>query len=221
MRLFYFLILGILFASCGIVKQAAKKELHDGVYTQLENGQKHAIYLENQGDTLQFFVHNKLGPAIPAIVNSPKNYLLHHASFDIDVITIPVKYRTSVQSIPGQLTSDINASLYLGWRNDLFKIRYPLTPTGKYKRRVEHIGFSFGGLLGIGNSVINSDVSSLPISNEYQGIVFSKGIAGIMAINNFTVGLAYGTDQLLDSNKSTWLFEQKPWFGLAIGLNLN
>lgn len=75
--------------------------------------------------------------------------------------------------------------------------------------------------LGIGNSVINSDVSSLPISNEYQGIVFSKGIAGIMAINNFTVGLAYGTDQLLDSNKSTWLFEQKPWFGLAIGLNLN
>jgi hypothetical protein len=75
--------------------------------------------------------------------------------------------------------------------------------------------------VGLGNSVINSDVSQGFIPYEYQGITFSKGITGIIAINNFTVSVAYGFDNLLDKNSRQWIYNQKPWLGLALGLNLN
>lgn len=51
--------------------------------------------------------------------------------------------------------------------------------------------------------------------------MWSKGIAGIVAINGFTVGLTFGFDKLLDKNRTVWIYEEKPWFGLAVGLNLN
>ncbi|MFY9310502.1 MAG: hypothetical protein WAQ28_15765 [Bacteroidia bacterium] len=60
---------------------------------------------------------------------------------------------------------------------------------------------------------------AIPI--EYDGVVWNKGIAGIIAVNNFTVGLAAGFDNLLDNNHRLWVYESKPWFGLAFGLNLN
>lgn len=59
------------------------------------------------------------------------------------------------------------------------------------------------------------------ISTEYDGIVWPKGVAGIIAVNNFTVGVSLGFDNLLDRNKQFWIYESKPWFGLAFGLNLN
>lgn len=59
------------------------------------------------------------------------------------------------------------------------------------------------------------------ISQEYDGVVWNKGLAGILAINNFTVGLSLGIDNLLDKNKKVWIYESKPWVGIAFGLNLN
>ncbi|WP_165940196.1 MULTISPECIES: hypothetical protein [Dyadobacter] len=57
--------------------------------------------------------------------------------------------------------------------------------------------------------------------SEYDGLVWGKGIAGIIGINNFTIGLAIGFDNLLDKNKQVWIYQGKPWLGLAFGLNLN
>ncbi len=216
-----FILITLTLTSCGLSKQLPKKELIDGNYTFIENKERKAVYIENQSDSLIGFVEKKVAYRIPATSTREQQFLFHKASFDLDVLTIPVKFRGSQQSIPNQLTSEINASLYLGFRNDLFHINYPLSASGARKRTIEHVGFSFGGLFGIGNSVINSDVSNSVINNEYQGITMTKGLAGIIAINNFTVGLAYGWDHLLDSNQNNWIYNQKPWFGLAIGLNLN
>ncbi|WP_294671259.1 hypothetical protein [uncultured Fluviicola sp.] len=47
------------------------------------------------------------------------------------------------------------------------------------------------------------------MQQEYDGIVWSKGLAGIFAINRFTVRLAFGFDNLPDKNKSTWIYESK------------
>lgn len=59
------------------------------------------------------------------------------------------------------------------------------------------------------------------LPDEYDGIVWSKGVATIFAVNNFTLGLAFGFDNLLDENRRIWLYESKPWAGLTFGLNLN
>ena len=68
---------------------------------------------------------------------------------------------------------------------------------------------------------MNPWVTNNQIVTEYDGVVWSKGVAGIIAINNFTIGLAIGFDDLLDNNKKYWIYQAKPWVGFAFGLNLN
>ena len=58
-------------------------------------------------------------------------------------------------------------------------------------------------------------------STEYDGLVLQKGIAGIVAINKLTIGISVGLDNLLGKNNKTWIYENKPWFGLMLGLNIN
>ncbi len=59
------------------------------------------------------------------------------------------------------------------------------------------------------------------ILTEYDGLIFQKGISGIIAVNKLTVGLSLGSDNLLDHNKKKWIYENKLWYGLMLGLNLN
>jgi hypothetical protein len=181
------------------------------------------VLIETQNDTLLVFSENgKKELSLLAISSVPQhNFTLEKSTFDIDVLAIPAKYRVSLSGMPAQLNSEINAALYFGKRNDYFQVNFEKSPTNRFKRKIDHYGFSIGGFVGLGNSVINSDVSQGLIPYEYQGITFSKGIAGIIAINNFTLGMAYGFDNLLDNNSSQWIYNQKPWVGLALGLNLN
>ncbi|HNU42133.1 MAG TPA: hypothetical protein PKH83_06555 [Cyclobacteriaceae bacterium] len=39
--------------------------------------------------------------------------------------------------------------------------------------------------------------------------------------NTLTVGFALGWDYMADENKTIWIYQNKPWFGLSIGLNIN
>ncbi|MDX5480835.1 MAG: hypothetical protein LPK07_04055, partial [Hymenobacteraceae bacterium] len=59
------------------------------------------------------------------------------------------------------------------------------------------------------------------IGYEYEGMVWLNGIAGIVGVNNITLGLAVGLDHLFDRNRHDWIYQHKPWIGLAFGLNLN
>ena len=59
------------------------------------------------------------------------------------------------------------------------------------------------------------------LQQKYEGIAWSKGIEGILGVNNFTVGINLGFDNLFNKNKGIGLYNNKPWLGLAFGLNLN
>ena len=71
------------------------------------------------------------------------------------------------------------------------------------------------------NYAMNPANTSNAILTEYDGIVLQKGIAGIVAMNKLTLGLSLGFDNLIDNNRTVWVYNNKPWFGLMLGLNLN
>lgn len=215
------LSISILFSNCSAINQLHKKEFSDGSYNQIINGEKHPIQIENAEDTIKLYSNTKNIEILTLNTSSNKFYQFNKSSFDIDFITIPVKYRASTSGIPNQLSSDINASIYLGSRKDVFNLNYPMSISGTHKRKIEHFGYSFGFILGIGNTFISEHTTNKTVFTEYQGIVLSKGIAGIIALHNYTIGLSYGFDQLLDKNRKHWIYQQKPWLGLTIGLNLN
>ncbi len=142
-------------------------------------------------------------------------------TLDLDFLTIPLKYRPKQLNVPSQLNATLNGAVYIGYRTDLYKVSYSKTPLNSNIRNINHYGFSFGFLSGLGNTAMNPTTTFDNISTEYDGIIWTKGIAGIFAINNLTAGLTLGFDNLLDQNRKFWIYESKPWLGLTFGLNLN
>lgn len=236
-EIFIVFVFILFFTSCGIVKNTSKYELSDGKYRSKNFYQKKIeIYLQNKEDTIIIYPlkKNEKGCVIldtiflksqiiakTTIVNSHKNKMLHQKSFDVDFLTIPFKYRSAQKDLPNQFTTNLNGAVYFGYRNDFYKLKYIENPLNKFDRKINHYGLSFGFFTGFGGTAMNSSVTQDQIIKEYDGTIWSKGIAAIAGIDNFTIGLAFGYDDLMDSNRQFWIYQQKPWFGLAFGLNIN
>ncbi|MBC8156218.1 MAG: hypothetical protein H7Z72_25305 [Bacteroidetes bacterium] len=150
-----------------------------------------------------------------------KSWTFQRTEVDIDVFTLPFKIRPAQAQLPPQLNSNFNAAVYVGRRIDLYNYRWKsVTPTFDV-RRLQSRGFGYGLFAGIGSVSINEFVTRSPIGIEYEGVVLNAGIATIYDARIFNIGLALGVDQLLDRNRQRWIYQQKPWFGVLFGLNLN
>lgn len=173
MRLLGYFSFIFLLGSCGVIRNTPKFCLLDGVYQT--NQEK--VFIETQNDTLLVFSENEMKPlnSLPLSTKSQQsNFVFQKSTFDLDVLAIPVKYRVSKTVIPAQLTSEINAALYFGKRNDYFQVNFEKSSTNRFKRKIDPYGFSMGGFVGLGNSVINGDVSQGLVSYEDQGITFLR-----------------------------------------------
>ena len=224
----------LVLSSCASVKDIPKYQLADGYYkSKLFNKDHKAVYIDNSEDSIAVYQADRNTKIIDSFTSSKKIFpqqtvndiytstTFTQASFDIDFLTIPFKYRPAQKDFPRQFNTNLNGAVYLGYRNDVYHLKYKKTPLHQLQRRVEHYGFSFGFITGLGGTTMNPWVTNTHITSEYDGVVWSKGVAGIFGINNVTIGLAVGYDDLLDKNKQYWIYQRKLWVGLGFGLNLN
>jgi hypothetical protein len=86
---------------------------------------------------------------------------------------------------------------------------------------MNHFGYSPGFFGGLGATSMNPFVTNNQIAEEYDGVVLSAGVAGLVGIGNLIFGAAIGLDHLMDKNHRSWIYQGKPWVGLTIGLNVN
>lgn len=230
------LLVSLMSAGCAALKDLPQYHFADGFYRTSSLGEKNeVIYVDNAEDTLLIYPALKPeGKYIPDLesglvlvfppqeVGSPvAQYRFHYHSIDLDVFTIPVIYRPAINPVPHQLSSNLNGQVFLGYRLDHYNMRYDPDPMQFMQRSVTHYGTSLGVFTGIGSSVMNPTVTRDQILQEYDGLVWSKGISAIVGIENFSVGLALGADHLLDRNRRLWIFQGKPWLGLTLGLSIN
>ena len=220
--------------SCTTILDSAKYKFNDGLYFTniLSHGK---VIVTNMGDStlvtpmikangteIQDTLHERYFNATVTKLDGPvKTPVFYDPSFDLDLVTIPFKYRPSVQGFPNQLNANYNAALYIGYRTDVYQLDYTRTPIGVYKREVHHFGLSGGVFAGLGNSALNEWTTKPAIDKEYDGVVFTKGIALVGGVQNLSVGLALGFDNLLDPNRNVWLYQNKCWIGVTLGVNLN
>lgn len=233
-RLIFFGVWALGLSGCSVLQRTSKKDLTDGFYQERSSSLKRNVYIDNTGETICVYpakmvdrnwvvdtsescrlydqeIRSKLRQTIS--FNKP--------SFDIDFLTIPLKFRPGQKGVPVQLNTNLNGAVYIGYRTDKYVLKYIPDPLGKASRTINHFGFSVGAFTGIGNTFISPTNTNSLLQDEYDGIVWSKGVAGIFAVNSFTVGLSLGFDHLLDKNHGIWIYQSKPWLGLAFGLNLN
>lgn len=223
--LFNLCFLILLLNSCATLQNNAKYELANGKYKLKIEGKKYNCFVENSEEAITIYkLPSKISTNLPnkMDVYLPLNQRLIKSGLDIDILTALFKVRQMVNNtLPMQLNANFNGNIYVGHRTDIYQIHYKKNPLDIYQRQINHFGFSGGLFLGLANTAINSSTTDNIISTEYEGIVIQKGIAGIIGVNKLTIGVSIGLDNLLDKNNKIWIYENKPWFGLMLGLNLN
>ena len=188
------------------------------VKTSLPPDDRNPATVDVSDSAVVFFVNPKL-KQIPVNGTSPW-FRYHFTSFDTDLVTIPFKYRLSQQEQPAQLITNANAAVYVGVRYDQ---GYQRNVFYHHQQRSEIRSFSVGAgfLAGISAATVNSFSTGGQLLDEYDGACFSYGLAAIFGYRAITLGLAVGYDYLTDQNRSVWLYQNKPWLGVTVGLNLN
>jgi len=139
-------------------------------------------------------------------------------SADIDLTTVLLKYRPARGGVPNQLNANLNAAIYVGFRKDYYKMVTKDSPLHEKNTFCSHAGFDFGLFAGFGITQINPTVTNDNVSQEYDGIIFQKGIGLFFTLERMSVGIVLGFDNLMDGNKSVWLYNQKPYLGLSLGI---
>ena len=178
------------------------------------------VYILDGGDTLQL-LYPRTDERRYVAQPTYTNWTFKRNEVDIDVFTLPFKIRPAQGNLPAQLNANFNAALYIGRRFDLYSFRSKqITPTYRV-RQLRSRGFGYGVFTGLGAVYINDFVTKTPIGIEYEGIVVDVGVAAIYDARVFNVGLAVGLDHLMDQNRDRWIYQQRPWFGILFGLNLN
>jgi hypothetical protein len=218
LRITHFLIVAFFATGCGAIKESSKYQLGNGQYFFKQTGSRYGkVYVVGSEDSIRIHDMTNNEQVIPA--KGQTQYFLTR-SFDVDVMTVAFKYRPSAMSLPTQLNTDFNGNVFVGYRFDRFKVRYKESPIG-IERKSSHRGLTIGGFGGIGSTAMTPWTTGNRMSDEYNGLVFSRGLAGMIAINTLTFGVGVGWDYLTDRDKSIWIYQNKPWYGLTIGLNLN
>jgi len=140
-------------------------------------------------------------------------------SLDIDLTSILFKYRQPKDDVPAQFSADLNFAVFLGFRKDYYKMASSVHPLHDDISFIRQIGFDLGIFAGIGTSPVNPSNTNNIISQQYDAMIFQKGIAGFISYGKMSLGLALGFDNLMDKNRPSWVFNQKPYLGLVIGIS--
>jgi hypothetical protein len=224
----------LVISACSLFENSAKHDFNDGYYYQIINGKKQSVYKISREDSLLIYATKFEGKLkvidtlkrvliLPNKISAGNKYAatFNKSFLDIDFFTIPLKYRPAQVNVPAQLNANLNGALYVGFRNDRYALNYFSNPLGFSERKMNHLGFSIGVFSGLGNTFMSPTNTNNAIQQEYDGVVSTNGLAGVFAVNNITFGLSVGFDHLLDNNRSSWIYQNKPWFGLVFGIHLN
>lgn len=233
----YFLLiifLPLFFCNCEVLKQSSKKDFNEGFYkSRLFHKKLKKVYVVPEENLIKVYTEkglDKIDTAIAVKIAFPadqkpgdfKGYLFRKSSVDIDINSILLKYRPSVSGFPNQLhTSIFNGVFFVGYRNDMYELKYIENPLHIFKRNIRHYGYSFGVFAGLGTTPMNEYVTQNNIAIEYDGFVNVEGVAVILSIRKLNFGLNYGMEHLMDPNRGFWIYQGKSWVGLSVGLHLN
>jgi len=230
-QILFLLCVSVFFISCGTMEKASIHGLTSGNYRlKSENNNPQPVYLDISNE--QIAVFHRLGkqtdlqPFLTIATVDPdslgeKEFIFKKQSLDIDITSILLKHRPSVNGSPAQLTTDFNIAGYIGWRFDKYVIKSKKTPVGKSYRKINSLGYDFGVFAGPGTTTISPFTTNNRRADEYSGMILQTGIAGFIESNVASFGLSIGYDHLMNADRKIWIYRNKPWVGFIVGIALN
>jgi hypothetical protein len=224
------LLIGLL-SSCSTLERASLHGLNSGFYQlKSDSSENQAIYLDVSENNITVYPATNKQPQSKPTLTIPLNrtdsipfrrVTFQKQGLDIDISTILFKYRPTIGGLPAQLTTDLNLAMYAGWRFDYYPVEHRKDPLNRSYTNIRNRGFDFGFFAGPGTTIISPFTTSNQRSDEYNGMIVQAGFAGFIESNIASFGLAVGYDYLLNSDRDRWIYQNKPWIGLVVGVALN
>jgi len=221
----------MLFASCKTIEKASLHGLNNGFYhLKTENKPVQLVYLDITNEKIDIYDHIKQQGVTKRLFTIPlentdslliNKMVFKKQSLDIDITSILLKYQPSIQRLPAQLNTDLNMAMYIGWRNDKYRITTNRDPLEKRQVNIGNMGYDIGFFAGPGTTIINPFTTNNRRVDEYNGMIMQTGIAAFIESNVASFGLAIGVDQLLNRDSKIWIYHKKPWLGFVVGVALN
>jgi hypothetical protein len=218
---------------CNAIEETSRRPMETGVYRVSTKKNSH-FYTVVKEDSVTLYPVKKtkagwvadtsIRPIIhPNTIDTNKRRPIKFAksSFDLDLMTILFKYRPYTSGFPRQLNTNFNAAEFIGYRTDYYILSSDKSPLNTHQNRINHFAYSLGAFVGLGATTMNPFVTNNNIQSEYDGVVLTKGLAGLIGVGEFTFGTSLGFDNLLDKNRKTWIYQNKAWIGFTVGFNIN
>jgi len=224
------MVCGISVTSCSTLEKASVHGLTSGYYKIVSPGKVENVYADVSGEKIDFYhqkeVITEKDKFLSVSFVSGENVLLNPLKFnkqslDIDITSILLKYRPPVNDLPQQLTTDINAALYAGWRHDHFRISNETDPLGKQYYNINSFGYDLGFFAGPGATQIYAGNTNNQSVNDYSAMIIQAGLAGFLESEVASFGIAVGIDNLLNQDRKIWIYNNKPWVGFIVGIAIN
>lgn len=218
------------FSSCSIIEKTARHGFENGYYRFRQNeGRSLPVYVNVARDTLFLYNRDSVGKDRPAFLQLPHTdcsgkeegtFRFSKQSLDVDLTSVFFKYRRSVQHRPAQLTTDLNAAIYVGWRFDTYTIKYSRDVLQQCAPKQFHRGFDAGVFFGGGTASLSPFTTGGAIDYEYNGMILQYGAAAFLESSFASFGIAVGFDHLTGPHRNVWIYQRKPWFGFVVGIAL-
>jgi hypothetical protein len=217
---------------CTSFQSVARHELASGTYhLKSPRAGSSRVYLDVTEDSLTVYPLKDAARGIPDTASGRASDIrgivgdhplvgcrFSRSSLDIDLATILMKYRPSASGVPVQLNSHVNAVVYAGGRKDYYYMRTRKSSLKTSSSFIQRFGYDAGFFAGPGIVPVNPTVTRDHTSLEYDGIVFQKGAAVFITLDHVSVGLALGFDNLFGPDASHWIYQNRPWYGLSVGI---
>ena len=195
-----------------------------------ENKSIQPVYLDVTNDKIDVYDHIKQRAVKKKLLTIPlenpdslvtKEMDFKKQSLDIDITSILLKYRPSIHGLPAQLNTDLNITMYMGWRHDRYHIMSNIDPLEKRQAKIGNMGYDVGFFAGPGATIINPFTTNNRRVDEYSGMLIQTGFAGFIESNVASFGVSVGYDHLLNPDRKIWIYHKKPWVGFVVGIALN
>ena len=173
----------------------------------------------DQSDSLAiFFLH--YNPTVNKIEEKSPWFRYQTTGVDVDLFTLPFKYRFPTGDQPGQLEDRLNVGIHVGGRYDLGRYR-AVYFRRHHRAEISTFSVGLGGFVCFGPARVDPFSTLGRVQDDYFGLGLNYGLATTFSIQRFSAGLAVGIERLTDRNRNLWIYQNKPWLGVTFGLNLN
>ncbi len=140
------------------------------------------------------------------IINNSTEFENHNKALNIGLLALPVKIRPfATESGQFDFSDGFSVGTTLSW-----------TIHHNFKK-----GFTHNALLYVGISSFTADSSKIKEQrNDYKIATFSPAIGWMWGKNNVQLSFLVGVDFPPGQLQKKWVYRNKPWFGLGIGIGL-